>query len=81
MELDHIDPTTKVDHRIWNWSKERQAVEVAKCQVLCYACHKDKTIQERLLTEHGNNMYTSPVHRCRCDVCKADHARVNAQYR
>ena len=41
LELDYIDPKLKVSHRIWSWSKERQNVEIAKCQVLCYDCHKE----------------------------------------
>ena len=29
LELDHIDPDQKVSHRIWSWSKERRAAEIA----------------------------------------------------
>lgn len=43
LELDHIDPNTKVSHSIWSWSKERREKELAKCQVLCHTCHKEKT--------------------------------------
>lgn len=39
LEVDHIDPTTKVDHRVWSWSEERRVPELAKCQVLCKRCH------------------------------------------
>jgi hypothetical protein len=46
MELDHVDPSQKVDHRIWSWSKARMDVEVAKCQVLCYDCHLAKSVTE-----------------------------------
>ena len=44
LELDHIDPETKVHHSIWSWSESRRVIETAKCQVLCHACHLDKTI-------------------------------------
>jgi hypothetical protein len=43
LELDHIDPSTKVDHQIWTWSQQKRDVELAKCQVLCKDCHKVKT--------------------------------------
>lgn len=43
LQLDHIDPTTKVSHSIWSWSDKKRLAELAKCQVLCYICHKDKT--------------------------------------
>jgi 5-methylcytosine-specific restriction endonuclease McrA len=43
LEVDHIDPAQKVDHRLWSWSKERRDAELAKCQVLCHTCHLDKT--------------------------------------
>lgn len=43
LEVDHIDPAEKVSHRIWFWSDERRAAELAKCQVLCRRCHSKKT--------------------------------------
>lgn len=43
LELDHVDPTNKVHHQIWTWSKERRDAELAKCQVLCSVCHLEKT--------------------------------------
>ena len=46
LEVDHIDPNTKVSHRVWSWSKERRENELAKCQVLCRACHLTKTCGE-----------------------------------
>lgn len=47
LELDHIDPSTKVDNKIWSWSKERRDKETAKCQVLCEDCHHEKTIANK----------------------------------
>lgn len=46
LELDHKDPKQKVSHRIWNWSAARREVEIAKCQILCEDCHKEKTKED-----------------------------------
>lgn len=46
LEVDHIDPSTKVDHRVWSWSPERRIAELRKCQVLCRHCHQAKTMTE-----------------------------------
>ncbi len=46
LEIDHVDRTQKISHRVWGWKPERRAAELLKCQVLCYACHKKKTILE-----------------------------------
>jgi 5-methylcytosine-specific restriction endonuclease McrA len=44
LELDHIDESTKISSHIWSWSDKRRELELSKCQVLCYDCHKQKTI-------------------------------------
>lgn len=46
LELDHIDPATKVDHKLWSWSRERRDAELAKCHALCLDCHKKKTRED-----------------------------------
>lgn len=46
LELDHIDPSTKISHNVWSWTKKRRDDELAKCQVLCRKCHLQKTISE-----------------------------------
>jgi hypothetical protein len=43
LEIDHKDPDAKVSHTVWTWRKEKREAELAKCQVLCYKCHKKKT--------------------------------------
>lgn len=48
LEVDHIDPMTKVSHRIWTWTEERRNVELAKCQVLCRRCHTHKSLTENI---------------------------------
>ena len=47
LELNHKDPKQKVTHRIWSWSKERRDEELAKCEALCYDCHKAVTKQQQ----------------------------------
>lgn len=46
LELDHIDPATKITHSIWSWSSERRDAELAKCRPLCRECHKKKSADE-----------------------------------
>lgn len=63
LEFNHIDPTTKVSHRIWGWCKEKLEAELAKCEILCRDCH----IKHHRPLDHGVSMYR---YGCRCDVCK-----------
>jgi len=61
LELDHINNRLKVSHRIWSWSQIRREVEIAKCQILCHACHLGKTVtnQEKPFGERiGNSKLT-----------------------
>jgi hypothetical protein len=76
LELDHIDPSIKVDHRIWSWSQQRREAEITKCQVLCYDCHQQKTITFLSGTTHGtDSMYKK--YQCRCFLCKEYKAERN----
>lgn len=47
LEVDHIDPDTKLLNpaRLWSLSEAKRNAELAKCQVLCGACHYMKTIE------------------------------------
>lgn len=65
LELDHRDSSSKVSHKIWSWSKTRREAEIAKCQVLCRACHAARHAAER--TRHGMSRYRNG---CRCEVCR-----------
>lgn len=74
LELDHLDPSKKITHRVWSWSAVRRDAEIAKCQVLCFHCHKAKSISQMTMTQgvkpysHGTrNMYNT--HGCRCGLC------------
>jgi hypothetical protein len=77
LEVHHIDPDTKADHRVWSWSKVRRDAELAKCEVRCETHHMDMTrpYLSKLLTiplsakKHGtNNTYNH--YGCRCDKCR-----------
>lgn len=75
LELDHIDPTTKVSHSIWSWRPARMQAETAKCVVRCKVCHWKKTLAvDRHRTAHGQlRMYQKLG--CRCPLCAESEAR------
>ena len=45
LEVHHVNPETKVSHRVWSWSKKRRDAELAKCVVLCFTCHHATTFK------------------------------------
>ena len=84
LEVDHIDPVTKDPtikkdgtrgfpwSRSWSWI----IAELAKCEVLCRKCHRQKTNSELYVDqpEHGTRlMYRE--RQCRCRECLAWHAQ------
>lgn len=74
LEVDHIDPSQKVSHRIWTWAIARRDAELAKCQILCTEHHKEKTRADRPLPEHGTISRYGSIHKCRCDLCRKANA-------
>ncbi len=66
LQVDHIDPTQKVSHRIWSWAIARLNAELAKCQVLCHSCHHKKTGEQNGWGKHGSAGY---LRGCRCELC------------
>jgi len=71
LEVDHVDPSSKLDHNVWSWAKKRRDRELSKCQVLCGRCHKRKTDEQRPRSPHGtHNRYVSG---CRCRPCLLAH--------
>ena len=44
LQVDHVDATCKVTHRVWSWAKARRDAELAKCVVRCRSCHVAKTL-------------------------------------
>lgn len=66
LELDHRDPSMKKTSVIWSWAEVRRQEEIAKCDVRCYDCHRER--HYALLRSHGIGRYQSG---CRCAICKS----------
>lgn len=66
LQLDHCDPAQKVHHQVWSWSEARRETELAKCEVRCGSCHRERHAVER--RRHGIGAYQRG---CRCDTCRA----------
>lgn len=83
LELDHKDPKTKVDHKVWSWSETRRLAELAKCQVLCRKCHRAKTEADAYLKPpHGTvARYVSHRWKCNCQLCRNAYAAARRVYR
>lgn len=82
LEVDHINPETKLSHKIWTWREELRIAELEKCQVLCHDCHWEKTVEECFLPTriHGTwSMYVT--YHCRCDDCKQANTNYKRAYR
>jgi 5-methylcytosine-specific restriction endonuclease McrA len=76
-EVDHVDPSTKVTHVVWTWSRVRREAELAKCQVLCRRCHVEKTTAQREPRwQHGLTGYR---YGCKCEVCRQANRESNAR--
>lgn len=78
LEFDHIDPKTKefAISQARSVSQERLDVELKKCQLLCYGCHRHKSVQngDQYETQHGDfSMYAR--HKCRCKSCVDAHRK------
>src|SRR3990167_8301202 len=81
LEVDHINPKTKIDHKVWSWAEERMLAELTKCQVLCRSCHHTKSMLERgcIPSPHGTvNRYRKG---CRCAECREAHRLSNERWR
>jgi 5-methylcytosine-specific restriction endonuclease McrA len=76
LEVDHINPSEKDDHKIWSWTPVRRDAELVKCQVLCHKCHAEKTRGDGSHgeTNHGKlGMYQKNGCRClRCCLAKSE---------
>ena len=81
LEIDHIDPAEKSmpAARALRRSEPARSAELVKCQVLCYECHKAKTVREATVAVHGSQRrYVSG---CRCDECRLGHTMRAREYR
>lgn len=69
LEVDHINPETKVSHRIWSWTKIKRLEELKKCQVLCKQCHKIKTFNW-YMSKRIHGLANTYKNGCRCNLCR-----------
>lgn len=76
LEIDHLDKSRKVSHRIWSWTKAKRDAELAKCVTRCRACHIERHASERR-QDHGQGAYKRG---CRCEVCRAANADKARRY-
>lgn len=80
MEVDHIDPSTKVSHRIWNWCDSKRNEELKKCQALCIDCHIIKGYLSKVLKViHGSN--AAYKRGCRCEPCVLSRVEMHKSQR
>lgn len=82
LEFDHVDRNTKVDGiaNLLTHSKETLNAELAKCQLLCHDCHKEKSIEagDLAVAQHGSHaMYKNG---CRCELCKSANNAYQRNY-
>lgn len=73
LELHHADPNKKVHHAIWSWGRERRLNEIAKCVVICRACHERAHAEARLIEaelRHPCGTVQAYKRGCRCDECR-----------
>lgn len=81
LEIDHIDSASKEINvsQIWSYSQQRRDAELAKCQVLCFSCHRAKTkIDVPHPIIHG--MQSGYRRGCRCEKCVQADADYREQY-
>lgn len=78
LEFDHIDPSTKsyTIARIYTHSEVKFQTELAKCQLLCESCHKEKHASQ---APCGTDARYSAG--CRCADCKKAHNLVCKEWK
>lgn len=83
LEVDHVDPATKVSHHIWQWSTPRREAELAKCQPLCRPCHIKKSAVEHSVAQRQApcGTHTRYAGGCRCADCREGHRLYKAGLR
>jgi len=64
MDFNHLDHSTKICNiaQLYGKSKERIDAEIAKCELICANCHRDKTQSEgHLIPTSKNRKYKSEI--------------------
>lgn len=72
LEFDHLDPAIKRTSQFLNWAQAAAKVELRRCQLLCYDCHKAKTDENKdraYRIKHGTLRYAL-LHGCKCQECQ-----------
>lgn len=86
LEIDHIDPKQKsfsVGAAMLH-KRERLMKEIGKCQLLCEACHIDKTLVDKGFQKGKGLHGTAASYRyCteRCDSCKKANSEAQRAWR
>lgn len=73
LELHHADPNKKVHHAIWSWGTARREAEIAKCIVICRACHERAHAEARRVEaelRHPCGTVQAYKRGCRCMACR-----------
>lgn len=79
LELHHLNPKEKENHRIWSWSEKRRNEELKKCVVWCERCHiKYHSEKQKKPITHG--ISGGYARGCRCNLCRGYHIKRMKRY-
>lgn len=85
LQVDHVTREGKrftIGSKLSSVSKEQLSKELAKCQLLCKACHSRKTVEERgQQLAKGRHGTLSTYRYCRCPECKEAKSKHNKEYK
>lgn len=82
LEVDHINREDKSIHASLVWSRRAEVrdAELAKCQVLCYNCHRKKTNKENKVHRPCGDYVKYRHHGCRCSDCTLANTEYQRQF-
>ncbi len=83
LEIDHIDPDRKSFGlgKLWSVAIDKFRQELEKCQLLCSACHEEKSANERgRKRAKGTHGTLSSYRYCKCSECRAAKAAYMKTY-
>lgn len=80
LQFDHQDRGLKSFSmaKIWLGKQDRLQAELAKCQLLCSACHLIKTVDERSVPHGGGK---KGRRNCKCDPCRERNRQYMRDFR